>query len=60
MSSDAAHLLGLGDDALAHRLDVPANRGQRRPQLVRDGHEERALELLRLGELRDHSAEALG
>ena len=38
---------------------MPADRGQRRPELVGDRHEERTLELLRLGELRDHSTEAL-
>ena len=38
------------DDSLAERLDVPADRGQRRAQLVRDGHQEVALELLGLGQ----------
>ena len=52
-------LLRLADDALAHRLDMAANRRERRPQLVRDGHEERALELLRLGQLLDHAPEAI-
>ena len=37
-------------DTLAKRLDVPADRGQRRAQLVRDGHQEVALELLGLGQ----------
>ena len=59
MSSDALHLLRLADDALAQRLDVAADRRQRRPELVRHGHEERTLELLGLGELRDHPTEAL-
>ena len=52
--------LRVGDDALAQRGDVAANRGQRRPQLVRDGHQEVALELLGLGEPRRHLPEALG
>ena len=38
---------------------MSANRRQRRPELVRHRHEERSLELLRLGELRDHAAEPL-
>ena len=59
ISSDAFDLLGLADDALAQSLDVPADRRQRRAQLVRHRHEERALELLGLGELGDHPAEAL-
>ena len=36
------------EDALSQRGDVPADRGQRRAQLVRDRHEEVAGELLRL------------
>ena len=60
---DLQRLLGrlrVGDDTLAQRGDVPADRGQRRPQLVRDGHQEVALELLRLREPGRHLAEALG
>ena len=53
------NLVRLPDDAFADGLDVPADRGQRRAELVRHGHEERALELLRLRELVDHPAEAL-
>ena len=52
--------LGVVDDALAEGGDVAADRRQRRPQLVRDGHQEVALELLRLGEPRGHLAEAVG
>ena len=36
------------DDPLAERLDVPADRGQRRAQLVGDGHQEAPLALVRL------------
>ena len=36
----ASYLLRLGDDPLAKCLHVAADRGQRRPQLVRDRHEE--------------------
>ena len=53
------HLV-VGDDALAQRLDVAADRGQRRAQLVRDRHQEVALELLGLAEPRGHLAEPLG
>ena len=52
-------LIRLGDDAFAQRLHVATNRCERRPQLVRDRHEERALELLGLGELVDHAPEAV-
>ena len=41
-------LLGILDDALEQRRDVAADRGQRRPQLVRDRHQEVALARLRL------------
>ena len=60
ISSDASCELRVLDDALAQRGDVAADRGQRRAQLVRDGHQEVALELLRLGEPRGHLAEPLG
>ncbi len=53
------HLIGLRHDPLAQRLDVAADRGKRRPQLVRDRHQEGALELLRLGELGDHAPESI-
>ena len=39
---------------------MPANRGQRRPQLVRDRHQEVAFELLCLGDPGRHLPEALG
>src|SRR5207253_6953104 len=42
------------------RVDVPADRGQRRPQLVRHGHEEVALPLLRLRETLCHLAQPVG
>ena len=48
--------LRIVDDALAQRRDVAADRRQRRAQLVRDGHEEVARQLLRLRELRRHVA----
>ena len=51
--------LGIGDDAFAQGGDVAADRGQRRAQLVRDGHEEVALALLRLRETGRHLAKAL-
>ena len=60
VSSDASIDSGSVDDALAQRGDVAADRRQRRPQLVRDGHEEVALALLRLGEPGGHLAEAVG
>ena len=47
------------DEAVADRVDVPADRGQRRPQLVRDGHQELPLALLGRGEARGHLAEPL-
>ena len=59
-SSDSASRLRVVDQPLAERLDVAADRRQRRPQLVRDGHQEVPLLLLRLGEPRGHLAEALG
>ena len=49
---------GSVDRPLAQRRDVAADRGQRRPQLVRDGHQEVPLQLLRLGEPGRHLAEA--
>ena len=52
--------LGVGDDALPQRGDVAADRGQRRAQLVRDGHQEVALELLGLREPRGHLPEPVG
>ncbi len=52
--------LGVLDQALAQRRDVAADRGQRRAQLVRDRHEEVALERLGLGEPLGHLAEPLG
>ena len=52
-----SHLL-IGDHALAQRLDVTANGRQRRAQLMRDRHQEVALELLRFGQPRRHLAEA--
>ena len=52
--------LGVGDDAFPQRGDVAADRGQRRAQLVGDGHQEVALELLGLREPRGHLAEPVG
>ena len=46
------------DDALEQGLDMTADRGQRRPQLVRDGHQEVALERLGFLKLRCHLPEA--
>jgi len=51
---------GIGRQPLANRLDVPTNGGERRPQLVRDGHEEVPLALLRLAEPGGHLPEAVG
>ena len=56
----ASNLLRLADDPLADRLHVTADRRQRRAQLVRDGHQERPLQLLGLRELVDHPPEAPG
>ena len=53
----AAPRLLVLEHAVAQRRDVTANRRQRRPQLVRDGHEEVARQLLRLREPRRHLAE---
>ena len=47
------------DDALEQRRDVPADRGQRRAELVGDRHQEVPLHLLDLGEARRHLAESL-
>ena len=46
------------DHALEQCLDVAANRRQRRPQLMRDRHQEVPLERLGFLELRGHLAEA--
>ena len=51
---------GVGDDALPQRGHVAADRGQRRAQLVGDGHQEVALELLGLREPGRHLAEPVG
>ena len=59
-SSDAPRASSSVDEPLAERGDVAADRGQRRAQLVRDRHQEVPLELLGLGELRRHLAEAVG
>ena len=59
-SSDSACASGSCHDALAHRLEMAADRRERRPQLVRDRHEEVPLELLRLRQPRRHLAEPLG
>src|SRR5581483_8886291 len=48
------------DYAFPQRGDMAADRGQRRPQLVRDGHQEVARQLLRLRELRGHLPEPRG
>ena len=47
-------------DAFAHRIQMATDGGQRRPQLVRDRHEEVPLELLGLREPCRHIAEPLG
>ena len=59
-SDSASHHRVLDDQPFAERLDVAADRGQRRPQLVRDGHQEVPLLLLCLGEPGGHLAEAFG
>ena len=53
-SSDCLAQLRILGDALAERLHVAADRRQRRPQLVRDGHEEVPLQLVGLREPRGH------
>ena len=60
MSSETVARLLVLDEPLAQRRDMAADRGQRRAQLVRDRHEEVALELLRLAEPARHLAEAVG
>ena len=47
------------DQPFPQRIDVAADRRQRRPQLVRDRHQEVPLLLLGLGEPRRHLAEAV-
>ena len=59
VSSEQLLELGIVDDALEERRDVAADRGQRRPQLVRDRHQEVALHHLDLGEPAGHLAEPL-
>ena len=46
--------------AQAQRIDVTTDGGQRRAQLVRDGHEEVALLLLGVRQARGHLPEAVG
>ena len=48
------------DQPFPESLDMAADRGQRRPQLVRDGHQEVPLLLLCLGEPGGHLTEAFG
>ncbi len=60
MSSDPSIELRLVDDAVAEGIDVAADRGQRRPQLVRDRHQKLSLALLRRTEPRCHLVEPLG
>ena len=48
------------DEPVPQRVDVPLDRGQRRPELVRDRHQELALALLGRREPRGHLVEALG
>ena len=55
---DRARLFVL-DEPLAQRGDVAADRGQRRAQLVRHGHQEVPLELLGLAQPPRHLAEAV-
>ena len=52
--------LGVVEQPVADRVDVTLDRGQRRPQLVRDGHQELPLALLGRREPRRHLVEALG
>ncbi len=52
--------LGIVHEPVAERVNVPANAGQRCPQLVRDGHQETAFALLRLGKFGRHLVEPLG
>ena len=58
LERDAARIFIL-DEALAERGDVASDRGQRRSQLVRHGHEEVPLELLRLAQPARHHGEAV-
>ena len=48
------------DEPVPQRVDVTLDRGQRRPELVRDGHQELALALLGGREPRRHLVEPLG
>ena len=58
LERDVARLLVL-DEPLAERGDVAADRRQRRPQLVRHGHQEVPLQLLGLAQPPRHHAEAV-
>ena len=51
--------LGVVEEPVADRVDVPLDRGQRRSQLVRDRHQELALALLGRREPRRHLVEPL-
>ena len=51
--------LGVVEEPVADRVDVALDRRQRRPQLVRDGHQELPLALLGRGEARRHLVEPL-
>ena len=59
-SSDSLISSGSLDQAVADRIDVTVDRGQRRAQLVGDRHQELALSLLRRGEAGGHVSEPLG
>ena len=45
------------DHALGHGLDVARDRGERRPQLMGDAHQEVALQLVHLAQAVDHALE---
>ena len=51
--------LRIVEQPVADRVDVPLDRRQRRPQLVRDGHQELPLTLLGRREARRHLVEPL-
>ena len=59
-SSESFAGLRILGEPFAERLDVAADRRQRRPQLVRDRHQEVPLELLRLGQPLGHLRGTIG
>ena len=54
------HELRVVDQPVAERVDVALDRGEGRPELVRDRHQELALALLRRREAGGHLVEAVG